>query len=123
LVEVPLYKPESRRFDCARSKGKNTHTAERGGAERPAACDLIRGNNLFCGRSRAGVACSNPAEGLDICVVCCTLKAKEQAGTIKRKKKYGKVQKENNKRNSRKQQKFLTWSLKFFIDLILPAAL
>ena len=25
-------------------KGKNTHTAERGGAERPAACDLIRGN-------------------------------------------------------------------------------
>jgi hypothetical protein len=25
------------------SKGKNTHTAERGGAERPAVCDLIRG--------------------------------------------------------------------------------
>ena len=118
MVEVPVYTPESRRFDFAWYKGKKTHTAER-----PAACDLIRGNNLFCGRSRAGVACSNPAEGLDVCVVCCTLKTKEQTGTIKRKKKYGKVQKENNKTNSIRQKKFLTWSLKFFIDLILPAAL
>ena len=34
-------------FRCPKvgsAKGKNTHTAERGGAERPAACDLIRAN-------------------------------------------------------------------------------
>ena len=29
-----------------------------------------RSKAWVCGRSRAGVACSNPAGGMDVCVVC-----------------------------------------------------
>jgi hypothetical protein len=34
------------RWPRAVCKGKNTHRAERSGAARPAACDLIRGNKV-----------------------------------------------------------------------------
>jgi hypothetical protein len=43
--------------------GKNTHTAER-----PAACDLIRGNKSTA--SLAGIAGLNPAGGMNVCVLC-----------------------------------------------------
>ena len=39
-----------------------------------------------CGRSLVWIASSNPAEGMDVCVVCCTEKTKDQAWTIKTKK-------------------------------------
>ena len=39
-----------------------------------------------CGRKLAGVAGSNPAVGMDVCIVCCTVRAKDKAGTIRPKK-------------------------------------
>ena len=50
---------------------------------------MVRGSNLpilvaerskasVCGRSLAGVAGSNPPRGLNVCVVCCTVKYKRQ---------------------------------------------
>jgi hypothetical protein len=36
--------------------------------------------------SFAGIAGSNPAEGMDECIVCCTLKTEAVARTIKTKK-------------------------------------
>ena len=42
------------------------------------------------GRSLAGIAGSNPAGGVDVCVVCCR---KEQIRTIKTNKQYGKITK------------------------------
>jgi hypothetical protein len=78
------------------SKGKNTRTAER-----PAACDFIRGNKstslfprmkshaalrsetlyvcfyskaMVCGQSLAGITDSNPAGSMDVCFFeCCVL--------------------------------------------------
>ena len=43
-----------------------------------------------CGRSLAGVAGSNPVGGMDVCVVCCTVKTKRQnAGQSRQRNKYG----------------------------------
>ena len=37
-----------------------------------------RSTSRVCGRSVAGVAGSNPAGGMDVCVVCCTVRTKRQ---------------------------------------------
>jgi hypothetical protein len=54
-----------------------------------------------CGRSLAGIAGSNPAVGKDVCVVCCTVKRKEQVRT----NKYGKGTKREQKKEFRKEEK------------------
>jgi hypothetical protein len=57
-----------------RSNSKNTHTAARGG--RQLVCFYPKA--WVCGRSLAGFAVSNPAGGMDICVVCVVSKDKRQ---------------------------------------------
>ena len=49
-------------------------------------------------RSKAsGIAGSNPAGGIDICVVCCTVKTKAQARTMTAQKKYREREREQKK--------------------------
>jgi hypothetical protein len=60
---------------------------------------LQAGRSGNCGRSLAGVAGFEPAGGLDVCVVCCTVKTKEQAKTIQTKKEVQKKRR-NERRNS-----------------------
>jgi hypothetical protein len=46
-----------------------------------------RSTSRVCGRSVAGVAGSNQAGGMDVCVVCCTVRTKiAKARTIRTKK-------------------------------------
>jgi hypothetical protein len=45
-----------------------------------------RSKARFCGHSLAGIAGSNPVSIVDVCVVCCTVKTKAEAGAKKTKK-------------------------------------
>jgi hypothetical protein len=56
-----------------------------------------------------GVAGSTPARGMNICVVCCTVKAKEQAGTVKRKKEVRKKYKERKREELQEKIPPETW--------------
>jgi hypothetical protein len=43
-----------------------------------------------CGRWIPGISGSNPAGGIDVCVVCCTVQAKPKPGKSRQRNKYGK---------------------------------
>ena len=45
----------------------------------------VRCTARVCGRSLAAVAGSNPAGRMDVCVVCCTVRTKGKARTIRTK--------------------------------------
>ena len=70
LVEVLRYKPEGRGFDFRRRHGnlKTIPVAERSKAR-------------VCSRSSAGIAGSNPAGRIDISVVCCKYRQKDDKRT------------------------------------------
>ena len=61
------------RFGQPRNRGSPVPVAERSKAR-------------VCGRSLIGIAGSNPAGVVDVCVVCCTIKTMERARTVKTKK-------------------------------------
>ena len=60
-----------------------------------------RSKSWVCGHYVAGIAGSNPAGGADICVVCFTMKTKEQARAMQTQKQVRKkLRRQNKRRNS-----------------------
>jgi hypothetical protein len=57
-----------------------------------------------CGLSLVGIAISNPADGVDVCVVCFTGKTKKQARTKKTKTQLRKECKEETREEIQKKK-------------------
>ena len=62
-----------------------------------------RSKAWVCGQSLAGIASSNPARGMEVCVMRCKGQ-KKQAMTIKKEVSTEKVQRENTRRNLEKKK-------------------
>ena len=63
------------------------------------------------GQSLAGMSSLNPAGGMDVCVVCCTVRTKEQAITIREKKHVRKRYTERTREELHERKKVLRQSM------------